>query len=65
MPRKTIDLSDNAFKIYKAVQRDDRSKYVSEAIVEKHNRDTTTGIRFNEAEKEWIRQEITRKEEWE
>lgn len=35
MPRKTIDLSEKAFEIYKEIQRDDRSKYVSEAIIEK------------------------------
>jgi hypothetical protein len=44
MPKKTILLTDEAFVIYDSVKPHKKSEYVSDAIVEKHEHDTGTGL---------------------
>lgn len=53
MKRLNIELTEESLKIYKAVPLFERSKFVSDAIIEKHTRDTGTSLeqRFDDIER--------------
>lgn len=52
MPRINPTVTDEAAKIYEDLPHFDRGRYVSDAIIEKHNRNTSLEARIEQLEKE-------------